>query len=357
MKVLVLGGTGAMGVHLVAQLSQSGIETVVTSRQRKSISKDVRYVQGNAHDINFLRSLINERWDAVVDFMIYSTSSFATRVDELLDSTSQYVFISTARVYTDSQQPIVEYSGRLLDCSEDKEFLSSDDYSLSKARQEDLLKHSGRTNWTIVRPYITYDKYRLQLGVLEKEEWLYRALHGRTIVFSRDILSKTTTLTHGFDVAKGIFSLIGKSKSLGEEFHITAASTISWIDVLKTYTEALKIHLGHEPKVILQDLPTFLQSKPAKYQIAYDRQYNRRFDCSKISDFTCVRDFTDPEAGLAMSIEAFLRAPKFDDINWRDEAVRDSQTGDWTPLREIAGIKQKLKYLTFRLLHYGSTRN
>ena len=40
-----------------------------------------------------------------------------------------------------------------------------------------------------------------QLGVLEKELWLYRALNGRTIVFSKDIAEKSTTLTYGYDVA------------------------------------------------------------------------------------------------------------------------------------------------------------
>jgi hypothetical protein len=111
--------------------------------------------------------------------MIYTTQSFKERVNFLLDATSQYVFFSSSRVYADSEIPITEDSSRLLDVSQDKKFLSTDEYSLAKARQENILRKSKRKNWTIIRPYITYSENRLQLGILEKEEWLYRALQGR----------------------------------------------------------------------------------------------------------------------------------------------------------------------------------
>ena len=36
MKVLVIGGTGAIGVYLVQLLGNNGVETFVTSRNRQS---------------------------------------------------------------------------------------------------------------------------------------------------------------------------------------------------------------------------------------------------------------------------------------------------------------------------------
>ena len=59
---------------------------------------------------------------------------------------------------------ITEESERLLDTSIDQDFLSTDEYSLTKARQEDILQSSKQKNWTIIRPYITYGTSRLQLG-------------------------------------------------------------------------------------------------------------------------------------------------------------------------------------------------
>ncbi|NBA85285.1 NAD-dependent epimerase/dehydratase family protein [Emticicia sp. CRIBPO] len=348
MKVLVLGGTGAMGVHLIQLLSSNDVDTVVTSRRdRESVGK-TRYVKGDANNIDFLRTILEENWDAIVDFMVYSTPGFKERVNLLLDATSQYVFLSSARVYAESQQPIIETSSRLLDVSEDREFLSTDEYSLTKARQEDILRDSGRKNWTIVRPYITYSESRLQLGVLEKEEWLYRALNGRTIVFSKDINSKETTLTYGLDVSTGINSLIGISKSLGETFHITTKDSHTWNYILNIYLEVLEDHLGYKPKVLFQDLDRFLEFRPAKYQVIYDRFFNRKFDSSKIDHYVNTNSFTRIDEGLKKCLEEFLKNPKFNDINWKSEALKDRQMGENTPLSEIKGILQKMKYLTFR---------
>jgi nucleoside-diphosphate-sugar epimerase len=244
----------------------------------------------------------------------------------------------------------MEDSGRLLNQSADQEFLATDEYSLAKARQEDLLNTSGKNNWTIIRPYITYDTYRLQLGVLEKEEWLYRALRGRTVVFSHDIAGKLTTLTAGYDVARAIGALVGNQQALGRAFNITTAESIKWEDVLATYMQVLTKYLGTQPKVLLQDMPAFFRSKPATYQIKYDRLYDRRFDCSRISGLVETQHFINTRSGLQSSLEAFLRDPKFAEINWKSEAIRDKQTGEWTSLGEIAGIKQKLKYLVYRTL-------
>jgi nucleoside-diphosphate-sugar epimerase len=92
MKVLVLGGTGALGMHLVHLLSNNGVETIVTSRKQRASEDNINYIQGNAHDIKFLQTILQEPWDAIVDSMIYTTQSFKERVNLLLDATSQYVF-------------------------------------------------------------------------------------------------------------------------------------------------------------------------------------------------------------------------------------------------------------------------
>jgi uncharacterized protein YbjT (DUF2867 family) len=131
---------------------------------------------------------------------------------------------------------ISEDSPRLLYTSKDKEYLATDEYALAKARQEDLLRNSGQRNWTIIRPYITYGEKRLQLGAMEKEAWLYRALKGRTIVFSSDIAKRFTTLTYGLNVAEGIQAIIGATSALGRAFHITCETSLTWAAGHSTYT-------------------------------------------------------------------------------------------------------------------------
>lgn len=352
MKVLVLGGTGAIGAHLVQLLSENETETVVTSRYAREPERNIKYIQGDAHNMIFMQSILKKQWDAIIDFMVYDTSSFKKRVDLLLKSTKQYVFLSSARVYANSEQAITETSPRLLDVSTDKEFLSTDEYSLSKARQEDILKNSSKKNWTIIRPYITYNKNRFQLGVLEKEDWLYRAVHGRTIVFSNDISNSQTTLSYGLDVSKGILATIGNSNTLGNSFHITSEDSNSWKDILSLYLDILESHLKFRPNILLLDINDFIDITKAKHQVKFDRIYNRTFDNSKISQHININTFVKTKEGLTFCLGEFLKNPKFKAINWKKEALKDRKTGELTPFKEIKGIKRKIKYITFRYIPY-----
>jgi len=348
MRILLFGGTGAMGNHLVDLFRDTDNEIVITTRANRKSSHNIKYITGNAKDSEFLNKILDERWDVIIDFMVYTTIEFKNRVKYLLDATSQYIFLSSSRVYADSKDKIKETSSRLLDVSTDQEFLSLDEYSLAKARQEDLIKYSGRRNWTIIRPYITYSSNRLQLGILEKEDWLYRALRGRSIVFSENINSKLTTMTFGLDVAKGIKAIIGKSDALSEVFHITSESSLLWSEVLNIYLNVLENNLGYRPRVVLDNLENFQIYHRATYQIMYDRMFNRKFDNSNIAKYVNVDEFTTTGEGLTKCLEEFLLQPAFKQINWRAEALKDRKTKEFTHLSEIHGFKQKVKYLLYR---------
>lgn len=143
MRVLLLGGTGAMGVHLTDILSKQYVVTV-TSRRMRRPKNNIEYVQGNAKDLKFLNSILEKKWDVIVDFMVYSTEEFSERVNLFLNSTEQYIFLSSARVYDGYEVPMKENFNRLADSSKDSVFLNTDDYALAKARQEDILKSSKR---------------------------------------------------------------------------------------------------------------------------------------------------------------------------------------------------------------------
>lgn len=349
MKVLLLGGTGAMGVHLTNILCSQGNRVVVTSRSYKKSNELIEYRQGNAKDIVFLSKILEEEWDVIVDFMVYSSEEFKSRVNLLLESTHQYIFLSSARVY-DNTDVITEKSNRLLDSSEDNEFLSTDEYALSKARQENILVASQRKNWTIVRPYITYSEIRLQLATLEKEKWLYRALKGRSIVICEQFREHFTTLTYGLDVSNGIANLINNPKAYGEIYHITNNSSYRWEEVLNIYLDVIEETLGKRPKVVYQDLNDFLQWNPGKYQIIYDRLFNRKFDNTKINQFINTNEFMELEDGLKKCLSEFLNCPKFNYINWKEEAIKDRYVKEKASLKEIQSFKQKLIYVLYRYI-------
>ena len=109
---------------------------------------------------------------------------------------------------------------------------------------------------------------------------------------------KFTTLTYGFDVASGIANLINNSNTLGEAFHITSEYACQWEEILNIYLDVLENKLGYRPKVLLQDLDDFLEWDPGKYQIIYDRLFDRKFDCKKISRFINIKEFVQVQEGL-----------------------------------------------------------
>ena len=166
-KVLVPGGTGAMGVYLVPELLKMGYKVdVVSLDDHESDNESLRYFKANFKDENFVNEILKNDYDAIVDFMIYGTKEFEEKHKKLLESCGHYIYLSSYRIYA-GDYPITEDSPRLVDVSDNAEYLATDDYSLHKARGEDTLKRSGFTNWTAIRPAITYSKRRFQLVILE----------------------------------------------------------------------------------------------------------------------------------------------------------------------------------------------
>lgn len=278
MRVLVLGGTGAMGSHVCSKLAERGWEVVSTTRRERKPDGGIAYAVGNAHDPAFLDGLLAKHWDAVVDFMVWSTDEFRERYGKLLAGADQYLFTSSYRVYADS--PVVnEESPRLLDAIDDPEYLATDEYALSKARCEDMLFRSGKGNWTVVRPAVTYDGAvgRLQLAVLESDDWLWRAVNGVPVPLPGEMLGKQATMSWGGDVAEMIARLVGNPGAQGEAFTVSGSDHMTWADVVEAYRRVLP-----SLEVVPCGLTEFERVRGGVYQIRYDRMFDRVIDNSKV---------------------------------------------------------------------------
>jgi len=356
MMILILGGTGAMGSPLTEILSLNNEIWVSSRSDRTSSNTSIHYIKGNAMQRDFLENLCNRKWDAIIDFMNRTASQLKDMLPILLSSTKQYVFISSARVYAECYGLINENTPRLLDVSSDIEYLKTNEYALEKAREEDLIRKSGYSNFTIIRPSITYNDNRLQLGVMEKEDFIYRALHNRAIVFSHDLEGKITTMTSGFDVARGIASIIGKDDAFGETFHITSPYSLSWGTVLDIYRSVLEEYLGHPIRIQWTDKTTNFAQKFKKYQIIYCRYFNRSFDNTKICKYIDVNTFITPEEGLKKCLRNFLSNPKFSQINWSLEGINNRVTHEHISMNEIQRTTDWIWYVLNRYNLQGLIR-
>ena len=346
MRILVLGGTGAMGVPIVNYFSEMA-DVYVTSRGEHKSSGTVHYLTGNAHSEDFLKeSVLTRQYDAVIDFMSYSTDEFRNSIDRLLAVTDHYVFLSSGRVYADKQGLLNEKDQRILDVCQDAEYLSTDEYALAKARCENILTEKNTKNWTIVRPYITYNAQRLQLGVYEKEHWLRRYLNNHTIVIPRDIMKQQTTLTYGYDVAYRIAKLSVSEKTLGQVYNVSGSESLSWEEIFEIYDNCLFGITGKRMKVHYVEDSSDLQKNWNKYQIIYDRLYSRQFDNSK-QEAICGTSYSGIRETIPICLEECLKNPMFSPHKifgayegWSDRVVRELSS-----VKDIPGKKNKLKYI------------
>ncbi len=304
-RVLLLGGTGTIGQALAPELLRRGFSVYVTSRSAHR-SDRVVYLTGNAKDDAFLDELLSERFDAIVDFMIYTTEEFRARCEKLLSATQHYVFLSSYRVYGDSR-PLTEESPRLLDSVDDPDYLKTDEYGLAKARQEDILRACGHTNFTIVRPAITYGGDRFQLGTMEANEFLNRALQKRQVIFPQEMLCKQATMTWSGDVGKMLSRLVLNPLSFGETYTAATAEHRSWGEVLALYENLVKLEVRIVPLSVYRSVI----GRP--WQIRYDRMFDRVADNTKILSATGMQqsDLMPLSDGLRIELGKFLVSPHF----------------------------------------------
>lgn len=358
-KVLILGGTGAMGVYLVDILNGTNEwEIKVTSRSPHAPKGNVTYIEGNARDNGFLNDVLcNTRYDAIIDFMNYNYDEMAARVIKLLSSTDHYIWFSSCRVYAQSDSPLTEESPRLLETTKDKAFLSTNRYALRKARQEELIVRSGYSNYTIIRPYITYSDSRLQLGIYEKEQWLYRILKGRDLVINKGILGKKTTLTLGYDVALAISKCVANPAAIGKTIQIASSETMTWYEILKLYLSVIKEKTGTSPNIYLCDtMEAIDELYEGGYNTIYDRVYDRSFNSELIEKVLGgAISYKDMKSGLHECISNFIdNQLPFLKIDWNYEALQDYLLDQETPLSEIPTQGEREIYEAYR--HIDLTR-
>ncbi len=285
-KILVLGGTGAMGMYLVPELIGKGYAVDVVSLDEKtSDTPFLNYIKADAFDDEYIKALMENGYNAVVDFLIYPTEKFKTRHPLFLENTEQYIYLSSYRVYANVDKIITENSPRLLDVSTDREYLATDEYALQKARGEDILRSSKYKNWTIVRPAVTYSKFRYQLISLEANATLPRVFEGKPILLPKEALSVQGTMTWAGDVAKMIAALVLNPKSYCEAYTVSTAEHHTWETIAGYYHELT----GLEYEAIPAD--EFLKyvynsSIWNTWQLKLDRLYDRVIDNSKILEIS-----------------------------------------------------------------------
>lgn len=263
-KILVTGGTGAMGKYLVPMLAaESSYQVFVTSRSaRKSNLPNVVYLKGNAKDVSWIETILSTfEFDVVFDFMMYAGNEFQERCCLLLDNCAHYFYLSSYRVMGEDVVLNEDCPIKLEALALHPEY-ELDRYGLRKGHEEKALHGSGRRNYTIIRPSMTFSNDRFQFFSGDNFDVL-RAAKGVPTLLPESAVNSITNLTYGKNVAKMLTALVDKPEAMGHTFHAVTKS-MTWGEI----GEAFKKVFGMSFKVV----------PDAEYMELVDLEDGRIFD-------------------------------------------------------------------------------
>jgi nucleoside-diphosphate-sugar epimerase len=246
LKVLFVGGTGVISSACAELAIASGIELSLLTRGQSTARPapdGAAQLRADIRDPDSVHTVLgDQQFDAVVDWMAFTTEHVRTSMALFGHRTGQYVFISSASAYQTPPQrlPIIESTPLR------NPFWQ---YSRDKIACEDLLTAAYRNDGfpvTIVRPSHTYDRTSVPFD----GGWttIARMRAGKEIVVHGDG-SSLWTLTHNTDFARGFVPLLGHRRTIGDVFHITSDDVLTWDQIALTFAAAAGVepHMVHVP--------------------------------------------------------------------------------------------------------------
>jgi nucleoside-diphosphate-sugar epimerase len=316
MKILFIGGTGIISSACSSLALARGYELVLLNR---SVSRKIPAPEGAVvlqadvyrEEARIATLLKGRHFDAVVDFVAFTTQDIERDLRLFRDKTDQFVFISSASAY---QKPVRNYIITEETPLENPYW----EYSRNKIASENRLMQAYRNDGfpvTIIRPSHTYGPTQIPLGV---SSWAHpwtvvdRMKRGQKVIVPGDGTS-LWVLTWNEDLAKGLVGLLGNKKAIGEAFQITSDEVLSWDQI---YLEAYRA-LGLEPNIVHISSDLIARYDPDSLGgLVGDKANSEVFDNSKIKrfvpDYLCEVPWAD---GVRRSLAWFETNPEFQTID------------------------------------------
>lgn len=336
MKILVLAGTGAMGAPLTEYLSRDEYNSIyVVSRHRNMAdTENVHYIEGNANNLFFFKNIISKGYDIIIDFMIWEPQTLQGRRDLLFENCKQYIAMGTSAEYKD--EPVVtEETGLLVDSYSKSILEQTKRYHVKKSLDVKLIKDSGYSHWTIVRPCVNFSVQKNKLVTIPANVWLWRCQNNKTIILPKEVMKKRTATMFASDAALCISKMVGNPKALGQVINIAPDLQPTWEEVIDLYQQILWNSLGKVMKIYyLPDASLLWRDIPSQYDpLVHDRFYDRYFSNKKLRDICGDIHFGDMRESLKKCIDIMLHDPTFSIQRPNPElnAWMDRMAGEFTP--------------------------
>jgi nucleoside-diphosphate-sugar epimerase len=251
MKILLVGGTGIISSACAQLAIERGHELYLLNRgqtTKRPVPEGAKVLHGDIRNRESARAALGDhKFDAVVNWIAFTTDHIETDLDLFRGRTGQYVFISSASVYqtppgnvpvvesTPLDNPVWLYSRNKIACEE----------RLMRAYREEQFP------MTVVRPSHTYDK---TLNPIHGGYTLIdRMRKGLPVIVHGDGTS-LWTMTHHQDFAKGFVGLLGHNRAVGDTFHITSDEWLTWDQIYQLMARAAGVEapqLVHVPSELI----------------------------------------------------------------------------------------------------------
>ena len=272
MRVLVVGGTEFISLHLVRALQRDGHRVAVLNRGRRSerLPSGVERLVADRKDPAALRAALGgQRFDGLVDVTYAPTTG--EDVAAMLDAPAavgHVIFVSTARVYDHARPiPYDEDTPRSLYWGE---------YAKHKIAGEDVLlaRHRDRgLPVTIVRPTHVYGP----LNTRNNETFFFdRLARGRPVLVP-DAGGWLRQFGHVEDLADAMAAMLGNPAASGRAYNVMGEETITQVGFVELIAEVMK-----RPLTVVS-VPTPVGGKAAPFG------QNLAYDCHAVHTTTRVR--------------------------------------------------------------------
>lgn len=149
--LLVLGGTGFIGPHLVRHAVARGHRVTIFTRGRREADLPASVVRLIGDRNGKLEALAGKKWDAVIDDSATNPDYVRMSTDLLKGNVGSYLFTSSTGVYYPYLQPGAEESREVRSVATDPED-GSEAYGVAKVQCEQTVMAAFGARGAVVRP-------------------------------------------------------------------------------------------------------------------------------------------------------------------------------------------------------------
>src|SRR5216110_1367349 len=297
MRVLVIGGTEFVGLHVVRALVRDRHEVVVLNRGRRPerLTAGARTITCDRTDHAALRAkLAGERVDALVDITYAPTTGadVEAALEALAGRLGHALFVSTGRVH-DHALPI-PYS------EDTPRSLYWGDYAQNKIAGEDVLMRWHRTRGlpvTIVRPTHVYGP----MNTRNNETFVFdRLVRGRPVLVP-GAGGWLRQFGHVEDLGDAIAAMLGVPAAFGEAFNVTGEEAITQVGFVELIADVVKRPLT----LVHVRTPSGGRPVPFGQNLVYD--CHAVYTTTKVRRDLGIRPRYTLASGLAQTFAWYLR--------------------------------------------------